>query len=154
VLRALLFSALVLLSGCVSYSEMQSRVPALEFDSAKAPDVYAGCVAPKLMEIWPGLVTIIPDGQSPVVTVTSPGGGAITATLTIEPIATGSPFSCVRCRISTSAAPSSAPRQLCSPASKLRRGPVQAQSGSRVSQPPHSPRADPQRGIRFSCLWH
>lgn|GEM_PF-5262215 len=90
VIRALLFSALVLLSGCVSYSEMQSRVPALEFDSAKAPDVYAGCVAPKLMEIWPGLVTIIPDGQSTVVTVASPGGDAITATLTIEPIATGS----------------------------------------------------------------
>ncbi len=90
VIRALYAVALLLLSGCVSYSEMQDRAPALEFESSKAPNVYAGCVTPKLMEIWPGWVTLIPDGQNTVVTVASADSGTITATLTIEPTATGS----------------------------------------------------------------
>ena len=68
---------------------MQERPPALDIQSAKAPEVYAGCVAPKLMEIWPGMISVIPDGEKTVVTVASTGG-AVTATLTITPAGAGS----------------------------------------------------------------
>lgn len=79
----------MLLSGCVSYSEMQAKAPVLELDSAKSPDTYAGCVAPKFMEIWPGMVSVIPDGENTVVAVAA-AGGTMTATVTIAPTAPGS----------------------------------------------------------------
>jgi hypothetical protein len=80
--------AFFFLSGCASYSEIQEKAPTLELISSKLPAVYASCISPKFMEIWPGMVSVIPDGKNTVVTVA--GGGAVTAILTIAPTASGS----------------------------------------------------------------
>jgi hypothetical protein len=88
-----LFLAVFLLSGCVSYTQMQERPPALEFQSTKTPGAYAACVSPKFMDIWPGQVALIPDGDKTVVTVAGPSGApgaGMTATLTITSETSGS----------------------------------------------------------------
>lgn len=88
-IRSVLIAS-ILLSGCASYSEIQDKTPTLELSSAKAPDVFAGCIAPKFMEIWPGMVFVIPDGVSTVVAVAGASTGFMAATLTISPTSTGS----------------------------------------------------------------
>ena len=85
-----LFCVLFLLSGCVSYGEMKERSPSVVFQTEKAPDAYTACVSPKFMEIWPGMVSVIPDGERTVITVANAAGGTVTATVTITPENNGS----------------------------------------------------------------
>lgn len=82
--------AALLLSGCASYSEMQEKTPALQLTTAKTPAAYASCLSPKVMDIWPGMVSVIPDGDGTVVAITSEQGGLMVATFTIIPVDTGS----------------------------------------------------------------
>lgn len=83
-IRVAVAAAIALLAGCASYSEIQAREPSVDLVTTKAPTVYAGCLAPKFMEIWPGLVSVIPDGENTVISVGA-SGQAMTATVTIEP---------------------------------------------------------------------
>lgn len=86
-IRTAIIAAALLLPGCATYSEMQATAPVLELTTDKTPDAYAGCVAPKFMDIWGGMVSVIPDGESTVVTVGD--GGAMFATLTATPNGSG-----------------------------------------------------------------
>lgn len=86
-IRAIL-AAVVLLSGCASYSEMQATEPLLELTTSKTPDAYAGCVMPKARELWRSMVTIAPDGQSQVISVAT--NASTLSTTTIAPRDDGS----------------------------------------------------------------
>lgn len=76
--------ATLLLAGCTSYSELQAMGPSLDLVTSKSPEAYAGCLAPKFMEIWPGNVSIIPDGENTVISAAG-NGQTMFATVTIEP---------------------------------------------------------------------
>lgn len=78
----------ILLSGCTSYSSLQKKDPFMQLNSTKLPSLYVGCIAPKLMDIWEGSVSIIPDNQKTI--VVSKVLQTITTTLTISPSANGS----------------------------------------------------------------
>lgn len=81
----LTLAAVALLAGCAGYSELQASEPALDLITAKSPADYTGCLAPKFMEIWPGQVTVIPDGGNTVVAVAMGSSTSMTATVTVEP---------------------------------------------------------------------
>lgn len=81
----LTLAAVLLLSSCATYNEIQSSAPVLDLDTDKAPAEYTSCLAPKLMEIWPGEVSVIPDGQNTVISVAVPNGHSMMATVTVEP---------------------------------------------------------------------
>lgn len=86
-IRAVLI-AVVLLTGCASYSEMQARAPTLEWTTEKTPGEFVSCAAPKLMTYWE-TTKVIPDGETKVISVPLRGGGML-MTITVTPVGDGS----------------------------------------------------------------
>ena len=75
-----------MLTACVSYGEMRERSPLISLATGKTADSYIGCISPKFADINPKSTTVR-DGMGWVVTL--PTEGAIGATVTITPTASG-----------------------------------------------------------------
>lgn len=81
------FLPLILLVACTGprYAELQDRPPAVSWVTAKTPAQYAGCLAPKLVDLY-NTTRVIPDGDAQVVAVTfATGYSGIVFTVTAHP---------------------------------------------------------------------
>ncbi|MCD7096923.1 hypothetical protein [Stenotrophomonas sp. MMGLT7] len=79
---------LLLLSGCTSYGELQSQPAKATLHSARPPAEFAGCVMPKIRELWP-VVEALPDGNATVYVYPIERSTTIGATIRVAPAADG-----------------------------------------------------------------
>lgn len=86
---ASMLSLALLASGCATYSQIQSKAPRFSGLTAKSPESFLECAAPKILEIR-GLARVIPDGASRVIVVTDATGLATMLTVTASPSGQGS----------------------------------------------------------------
>lgn len=85
----LLVAALALvLSGCVSYSQMQAKPPMITATSAKSPDEVVGCIAPRWADL--AQVSVFPDGDAQIVNATGAGPGQVLYQISVRPQGEGS----------------------------------------------------------------
>lgn len=80
--------AALLLAGCVSYGEMQERMPMFALDSERPVDEVLGCIAPQWAEFTSP--NIVPDGQGKVMSALGRGPEQILMQVSIWPAASGS----------------------------------------------------------------
>ncbi|QNK01686.1 hypothetical protein [Dyella telluris] len=80
-----------LLTGCVSYGEIQQRKPLFTAHTDKSPQTYLECVQPKWME-ENTFAHIVPNGDDRTLVMPNPGTGAqgqVLSTLSATKSATG-----------------------------------------------------------------
>lgn len=83
--------AVIVISGCATYSEMKERPVAYTTSTEKAPDVYAECLLPRVMDAS-AASHVVKDGRNLTLVVPVGGGSpdAVMMAFTVTPNGNGS----------------------------------------------------------------
>lgn len=88
--RMIAVLAMLVLAGCSTYSDMQQKPPAYAADSSKAPQTYADCALPKLVNIEADVHAIPSSGGIDIVVPVGNPGADLSAMVSVRPAGGGS----------------------------------------------------------------